>query len=96
MKINPTWVLWGIGAGAALLVLNSLLGGRILSAAAGAAARAPGDIFMGGVEGMTGLPDTRTADSKNKCRAALEAGDDWAASFYCPAGTWWGGLFDGK
>lgn len=88
--------MWGIGAGAAMLVLNALLGGRLLSATAGAVARAPGDIFVGGVEGLTGLPDTRTADSQNKCQAAIDAGDDLAASFYCPAGTWWGGVLDGR
>lgn len=42
------------------------------------------------------LPDTRTVENKTICQQALDAGDDWKASFYCPAATWFGGLWDGK
>lgn len=96
MKIRPEWVLWGVGAGVGLLALNALLGGRILTVAAQSVARAPVDVFMGGADGLFGLPDTRTAQSVSACEAARAAGDDWGASFYCPASRWFGGLFDGK
>lgn len=99
MKIGAVrleWVLWGVGAGVGLLVLNSMLSGRILTGAAGAVARAPVDAFIGGAEGFLGLPDPRSAQSQDACAAALVAGDDWRASFYCPAMTWARGLFDGK
>lgn len=96
MKINPEWVLWGVGAGVALIALNAMLSGRLLTASAGAAARAPVDTFIGGAEGLFGLPDTRTAASVSACEVAHAAGDDWKASLVCPAHSWFKGLFDGK
>ena len=95
-KIKPVWVLWGLGAGAALIALNSLLSGRIASGTAAAVGRLPSDIVIGGAEGLFGLPDPRTAESVSRCDAARAAGDDWSASFYCPASSWIRGLFDGK
>lgn len=96
IKIRPEWVMWGIGAGVGLLALNALLSGRIVSGAAGAVARAPVDAFIGGAEGLFGFPDTRTPESVGKCAAAGAVGDDWGASFVCPALTWVRGLFDGR
>lgn len=96
MKIKPEWILWGVGAGVGLLALNAMLSGRLLTASAGAVARAPVDAFIGGAEGLFGLPDTRTPQSVSECEAARMAGDDWSASFVCPAMTWARGLFDGK
>lgn len=94
--IKPEWVLWGVGAGVGLLAINALLGGRIVSGAAGAVARAPVDAFIGGAEGLFGLPDPRSAESQTRCDAARATGDDWVASFVCPAGSWVRGLFDGR
>jgi len=96
MKIKPEWVLYGVGAGVALIALNALLGGHLLTKSAGAVARAPVDAFIGGAEGLFGLPDTRTAESMTECDRARAAGEDWAASFACPAVSWFKGLFDGK
>lgn len=96
MKIEPKWVMWGGAAGLALLVLNRVTGGKLVTATASTIARAPVDAFYGATEGFLGLPDTRTASNVSKCDAARAAGDDWAASFYCPAATWFKGLFDGK
>lgn len=96
MKIRPEWVLYGVGAGVALIALNALLSGRLLTASAGAVARAPVDAFIGGAEGFLGLPDTRTPESVTECERARAAGDDWVASFVCPAATWFRGLLDGK
>lgn len=96
MKIKPVWVLYGIGAGAALIAINALLSGRIASGTAAAVGRLPGDIVIGGAEGLLGLPDPRTSENLSLCEAARAAGDDWTASFYCPAASWFGGLFDGK
>lgn len=94
--IKAEWILWGVGAGVALVALNSVLSGRLATSAGEAAGRLPVDVFTGGMEGLFGLPDTRSADSVNRCQEARAAGDDWAASFYCPASDWFRGLFDGK
>jgi hypothetical protein len=96
MKVRPEWVLWGIGAGVAVLVVNKMLSGRIVTGAASTVGRLPSDIIIGGAEGLLGLPDPRTAESQSRCAAARAAGDDWGASFYCPASEWFRGLFDGK
>lgn len=95
-QIKPEWVLWGLGLAAGVLVLNRLLDGRLLTTTASTVARAPVDVFVGATEGLFGLPDPRTAESKMLCEQARAAGDDWKASFYCPAAVWFGGLFDGK
>lgn len=94
--IKPEWIFWGIGIAAGVLVVNRLLDGRLLTGAVSTVARAPVDAFYGASEGLLGLPDTRTAESRTLCEQAQAAGDDWKASFYCPAATWLGGLFDGK
>lgn len=92
--IKAEWILWGIGAGVGLLAINAFMSGRLLSGTAGAIARAPVDIFIGATEGLIGLPDTRTDKSVALCREAQAAGNDWAASFYCPAATTVKGWFD--
>lgn len=96
MTIKPVWIMYGVGAGVALLALNALLSGRIISGTAGAVARLPGDLVIGGAEGLLGLPDPRSSASMTECERARLSGDDFRASFYCPAKTWIGGLFDGK
>lgn len=96
IKIKPEWVMWGVGAGVGLLALNALLSGRLVAGAAGAVARAPVDAFIGGAEGFLGLPDTRTEQSVSACAVAQVNGDDWRASFVCPAVAWFKGLFDDK
>lgn len=88
--------MWGVGAGLCLLVLNQVLSGKLATNAAKSVARLPVDAFYGAADGFLGVPDTRTADSVSKCEAARLAGDDFKASFYCPAATWVKGLFDGK
>lgn len=94
--VRAEWVLWGAGAVAVLLVLNRITSGAIVTGAASTVARAPVDTVFGAADGLLGLPDTRTAASVSKCDAARAAGDDWAASFYCPASEWFKGLLDGK
>lgn len=96
MNIKPVWVMYGVGAGVALLALNALLSGRIISGTAGAVARLPGDLVIGGAEGLFGLPDPRKAAAMTECEKARASGNDFKASFYCPAKTWIEGLFDGK
>lgn len=88
--------MWGIGGAVALLLLNKFLSGQVVAGAAGALAQVPGDVVRGTISGITGLPDPATAASQSACDAALAAGDDWKASFYCPASRWAKGLFDGK
>lgn len=95
-NIKPEWVFWGVGLAVGVLILNRLLDGRLLTATAATVARAPVDAYYGVTEGLLGLPDTRTRESQGQCEQAKAAGDDWKASFYCPASEWFGGLFDGK
>lgn len=92
--VRVEWIIWGVSVGAAVLVLNQLMSGRLLSSASEAAARAPVDMFYGATRGALGVPDTRTDESKAKCEAAIAAGNDWEASFYCPAAKAVGGWFD--
>lgn len=83
--MNPRWILYGVGAGVALLALNALVSGRLVAGAASALGRLPVDAFMGGAEGLLGLPDTRTAAAQSKCATAKASGDCWEASLQCPA-----------
>lgn len=85
MIIKPVWIAYGVGAGLALLLLNSLSGGRLVSGAVSAVAGLVPDAFIGASEGLLGVPDTRTAASVDACAAAKAAGDCWAASIHCPA-----------
>lgn len=96
VPIKPIWIIYGVGAGVALLAINAIIGGRLITSAATAVTRAPEDLFYGSADGLFGLPDTRTADSRDKCAAARAAGNDWEASFVCPASSWLRGLFDGN
>lgn len=88
MPIKPAWILYGAAGVVALLAVNAMLGGRLLASLAGSVAEVPVDLFVGAAEGLTGLPDTRTAESVSKCEAAMRAGDCWEASFVCPAGDY--------
>lgn len=94
--IRSDWVLWGLAAGVGLVALNAVLSGRLLTSSAQAVGRAPVDLFVGGLEGLFGLPDTRTDASKTRCQQALESGNDWEASFSCPAADAVRGWFDGE
>ncbi len=92
--IRAEWIVWGLAAGVGLLALNAFLSGRLLTSSAGAVARAPVDVFIGGLDGLLGLPDPRSVESHTKCQKALAAGDDWTASFHCPAADAIAGWFD--
>lgn len=92
----PKWALYGAGIGVALIVINRMTNGGLISGAAAAVAQVPFDLTQGVLNGTLGVPITTTQESKTQCQRALETGDDWGASFYCPAGTWFKGLFDGK
>lgn len=94
--IRSDLLLYGIGAAVALLVVNRLLEGRIVAGAVETVAALPVDVVIGTGSGLLGLPDTRTPQAKTACQAAIDAGDDWEASFQCPALSWARGLFDGK
>lgn len=97
-NIKTEWILLGLGIGAALIFVPGLLktGARNIGQAPGA--------FLGGVSGGLGtliqentpFPNTTTPESQTLCQKAIADGDDLMASFYCPAGTWLGGLFDGE
>lgn len=84
-------------AGAALLGLWWLGREGNARSAGQAAGGAAVDLAAGAFEGVVygagdavGLPRT----DPDKCRAALDAGDLWAASFDCPAGDFLGGAWD--
>lgn len=96
--IRQDLLMYGIGAAVALLVVNRLLDGSLVTKAASSIASLPVDVFVGGIDGITGgaIPDTRTREAKTACQAARDSGDDWEASFQCPAADWFRGLFDGK
>lgn len=94
--IKPQWILWGLAAGVALIVLNRLASGQLAAQAAQSVTRLPFDFFRGATEGIIGLPDPAAPAAQTECDKALAAGDDWKASFYCPASRWAKGLFDGK
>ena len=86
MDAIPTkWILYGVGAGVALLILNKLAGGRLVAGAASAVVQVPVDVFYGVTDGVFGLPDTRVPATVDACTAAKESGDCWEASFQCPA-----------
>lgn len=87
---------------------NLLIGGAVLAvvlyvaargwrgaaaSAANAAVNVAGGVVEGTVTGvgqMIGIPAT----DAEKCEAAIARGDTWEASFYCPAGTFIGSLFN--
>lgn len=93
-KVRTEWIVYGVLIGAALIFLPGALRrvGRAPTELAGGVLSGAGDLFMEN----TPLPNTRTPENIDRCRAALAAGNDLEASFYCPAGTWVGGLFDGE
>lgn len=96
--IKTEWILWGLGIGAALVFLPGLLktGARNVGESAGAAVDG---VLTGAADVVLAhspLPDTRTDKNKQICLAARAAGDDFKASFYCPAADWLTGLFDGE
>lgn len=94
--IRQDLLMYGIGAAVALILVNRIMDGRVVSGAASSIASVPVDVFMGAADGLIGLPDTRTPQARSACQAARDAGDDWEASFQCPAADWFRGLFDGK
>lgn len=94
--IKPQWILWGLAAGVALIIVNRMASGRLVAGAAESVTRVPFDAFRGVTEGVFGLPDPASPVAMSECEKALAAGDDWKASFYCPATSWAKGLFDGK
>lgn len=93
-KIKPEWIFYGLAIGAALIFLPGALRriGGAPGEVIGGALDSAGSLFMEN----TPLPNTRTPENIERCKAALAAGNDLEASFYCPAGTWIGGLFDGE
>lgn len=78
--VTVALILAGVGA---VWLWRRGLGGAAEDVAAGAVAVA-GGAAVGVVKGtgeVVGVPDTDMA----LCKQALEAGDYWNASFYCPA-----------
>lgn len=53
MKIKPEWILWGVGAGVVLLVLNSMARGGVMASAGSAVGRLPFDFAGGVVDGVS-------------------------------------------
>lgn len=96
LAFRPTLLMYGIGAAVALLILNRMMSGTIVSGAVATVAALPVDMVIGASDGLLGVPDTRTPEAQTACQLARESGDDWSASFQCPAATWFRGLFDGK
>lgn len=94
--VRSDLLMFGVGAAVALLIINRMMGGTIVAGAAATVASAPVDLVIGASDGLFGIPDTRTPEAKTACELARESGDDWGASFQCPAATWFRGLFDGK
>ena len=80
---NLPWIVGGI-------LGLWLFGPQLFRAVSREAARTAASIPLKTAEGIVigvgeavGIPETDTA----KCQAAVDAGDWWNASFYCPAGT---------
>lgn len=93
--MNRALILAGVAAVAVAGLYVWRRGG--VAPAAEAAGRAvvgaASGVFSGAVKGagsMVGIPDT----APDKCSAALVAGDMWAASFACPAGTFLGAAWN--
>lgn len=85
----------------ALLVLAVLYwfykrgAGGVAKDTASATIEAAGGLAAGVVQGVSrtiGIPDI----SQNKCNADIAAGDNWSASFDCPAGVFVKNLFGPK
>lgn len=83
--VRSDLLLYGVAAAAALLIVNRMLSGRLVSGAVETVAALPSDLVIGASAGMFGVPDTRTPAAKTACQQAKEAGDCWEASFQCPA-----------
>lgn len=90
--VNDKLIIYGVALGAlALLFLPTV----VINTATGAV----NDVLGGAADILqknSPLPDTRTPENKTRCQLALENGNDWEASFYCPASDWLSGVFDGK
>lgn len=93
-SIKPEWILYGVALGVGVLWLRGF--NRSVADTAETVTALPFSLFQGAAAGVVGVPRTDTPEAQSRCQAALNAGDDWEASFYCPASTWLGGLFDGK
>lgn len=78
-------LIYGVGAAVALLIVNRMLSGRIVSGAVETVAALPSDLVIGASAGLFNAPDTRTPAAQSACQQAKEAGDCWEASFQCPA-----------
>lgn len=86
----PSWVWYASAAGVALYIIKK---GSLQAAAQGAVAGVvgqAGSAAIGAAEGViygigdvVGLPRTETT----KCQEAMARGDNWSASFHCPAAT---------
>jgi hypothetical protein len=79
----PGWAWAGLGLAAAWVLLRpkdaaAAIAQGVVGTAAGLA-----EGTVKGLGAAVGIPDTDAAN----CQASLAAGDTWAASFYCPAGT---------
>lgn len=85
----PAWA-WGIVAGVAAFAVYTVwrkgIAGTakdVVSGTAGALVDTAAGVVKGVGEGVFGIPDTDAAN----CAAALDIGDTWKASLFCPAGT---------
>lgn len=93
-QIKPEWILWGVAIGAGFVWMRGL--NRTVADVSETVAGVPGSLFQGASSGLLGIPRTDTPEAVSRCQQALAEGNDWEASFYCPASKWWGGVWDGR
>lgn len=91
-EINPTVVLYGVAAGAALwfLMRPKDVAQSVARAGVGVVTGAASGVVVGIGEAL-GLPET----NKPQCQRDMANGDKWAASFSCPAGDYLKFIFNG-
>lgn len=106
----PTVQQIAIGAAVALglyLVINKGQGGSAAKNLGFSIGGASADVVLGAVDGVAGgvvqgagewvgIPRTDTPDAQAKMRAAMDAGDSLAVSFYAPAATYLKWLWQGR
>lgn len=91
-KINPTVLLYGVAAGAALwfLMRPKDVAQSVARAGVGVVTGAASGVVVGIGEAL-GIPET----NRTQCQIDKANGDKWAASFSCPAGDYLKYIFNG-